>query len=663
MDFTARKLIIYGTGINANVFIEKHKANCNIICCVDKYKLTGSCNGIPIKTWEDIEPGMADCLVIAASPKHVREIYYRVLYDCDRNNLEIYDWRGTDLRRAYGYEYVLPSLNEAFTSHYKERLLHQIDIHDPISFDLFDTLIMRRVMEPHDVYDHVDRLLPDDCRLKGRFKGIRRDCELETDSVVYGYKCIYERISETTGISKEEAEKISALEMQCEKDVLVCREGMKEIYDHAINSGKKVYIISDMYFGRDFISSVLESLGIVGYEDILVSCDYKKTKRSGLFEKYKALVQVDSYLHIGDNYEADVEAAERCGIDGFIIPSGLEMLRASNLRRILYCAKGDFNRRIIGELIASVFNDPFALCGTNGDVWVTSIGSIGNSVAPIVYLYLTKMMDEASNADYDKILLGARDGYIFNRIIKEILTSKVAEKYLYMYISRSLAFKLGMGDSNVDEDYRKYLDVDGRRKIEEDKDYIGGIEKTPYRKTKEAYEQYLNDHGVSYSGKYLFCDLISGGTVQHSLNALFDSGLVGFYLKRTFGYMDRVLNYTAIFEREEFMQDQLLVDRLETLICSPEPSVKDIDAQGEFLFEEETRSKEELLLLQKIQKEIIETVKILMSIDDIFAHSLDKNLAVTCFMMFDHMIMGGEVAQMKEWIYYDSNGEKVKLFR
>ena len=154
--FEKKRVIVYGTGINANLFIDANRNISCIICCIDKNMLNGSCNGIPIKTWEDIEPGMADCLVIAASPKHVREIYYRVLYDCDRNNLDIYDWRGTDLRRAYGYEYVLPSLNEAFTSHYKERLLHQIDIHDVISFDLFDTLVVRKTFEYTDVFELVD---------------------------------------------------------------------------------------------------------------------------------------------------------------------------------------------------------------------------------------------------------------------------------------------------------------------------------------------------------------------------------------------------------------------------------------------------------------------------------------------------------------------------
>lgn len=657
------KVIVYGTGINAVRFIEASRETLKIICCIDKMKLSGEFKGYPIRTWEEIEPEMADCLVIAANPKYVREIYYRVIYDCDRNHLEIYDCRGTNLRETYGYEYVSPVLNRIFSYGYKDRLLREIDNHDAISFDLFDTIIMRRVLEPHDLYDYVDCLLSKNCDLKGEFKRIRRKCELETDSAVNGFKIIYNRISEITGLSKEEADNISALEMACEKEVLMCRNGMKEIFDYAVHAGKKVYIISDMYFGKDFLSSVLGVLGIHGYADIYVSCDYKKTKRQGLFKIYKDNVNAQSYLHIGDNYEADGEAAEKCGIDCFLIPTGLDMLRASNLRRLLLFAKEDYNRRIIGELTALLFNNPFALCGTNGDVQVFTTCSVGRGVvAPIVYLYLSGLREVIAQADFDKVLLGARDGYIFDRIIKETFGSLENDKFFYMYISRTLAFKLGMGNPDVDEDYRKYLEVDDRRKIGEDREFIEGFEEMPYRKEKEAYEKYLNKNGIKYSGKYLFCDLISGGTVQHSLKVLFDNGLKGFYLKRTFGYLDRVLDYNAIFEREGFMQDQLLVDRLETLLCSQEQSVKGIDEKGTFIFEEETRSEEELVLLQKIQDEIVDGVKMCMYFEDIYSSKLDKNLAIACLMMLDHMLMCGEISQMKEWIHHDINGEMVKLF-
>ncbi|WP_029201255.1 hypothetical protein [Oribacterium sp. NK2B42] len=655
-----KRIIVYGTGINSKHFIDENKNVSAIVCVIDNTILSGFFNGIPIYTWEEIEPDAADCLVIAANPKHTKEIYYRLIYDCDRNGLAIYDWRGIDLRKAYRYEYILPETYNLYSKNRRENLLKAIDNHEAISFDLFDTLLMRRVIAPEDVYDIVDRKLPNTSILKGQFKKIRRECELESNSVIKGFEKIYDQLIIKANISKEEAEYIARIELATEKELLVCREGMREIFEYAVKTGKRVNIISDMYFGKEELEKILEFHGIRGYEKIYVSCDFGKSKRKGLFDVYKHEVKAGSYLHIGDNDETDGISAEKHGIDSFLIPSGIMLLRASNIRRLLYYAKGVTNRLFIGELIADVFNDPFCLCGRNGVVPVNTSRILGKYfVAPIIFTYVKELLYIQKEKNYDKVLLGSRDCYLFSKIVKNLFPSEYNLKYVYIYISRELAFKLGMGNEIVDKDYEKYLVIDDRRRIEEDPEFLSGREVIPYRKTKESYERYLKKLGIDKSGRYLFCDLISGGTVQHSLVPAFEKELEGFYLNRTFSYMDRKLNYISVFEREDYPHDQLMVDRLETLICSPEPSVKNIDEKGDFIFGHETRSKSELTLLNEIQKEIID------SVCDFINHKYDieKYMSIDCLIMLDNLNLYGELEQMKDWIYFDSNGEQVRLFK
>ena len=661
--FSNKRIIIYGTGINSISFIEEYCNIANILCCIDKTKLSGKCNGIPIMTWEDIEPGMADCVVIAANPKHVRDIYFRIIYDCERNNLEIYDWMGVDLKKGYLYEYVATDTTYLFADSRKTELFHEIDTHDAISFDLFDTLIMRRVMEPADVFDLVDCSLSENCPIKGRFKEIRRSCEIKTDSAVNGFNAIYKQMGLDMTLSSDELDEIAELELNCERELIVRRDGMLELFDYAIESGKQVFIISDMYLGKEVLKEILDDLGITGYKEIFVSCDYRKTKNRGLFEIYKSLVDADSFLHIGDNDEADGQSAVKCGIDSFLVPSGLSLIRASSIRRVLVYAKGGLNRRIIGELIADVFNDPFSICRKSNDISISNIKTIGSRIAaPIVYLYISSLFELLKEKKYDKVLLGSRDGYIFNRLIKEGYCGADPSRFVYFYISRILAYKLGMGNPTVDADYKKYLKADDRRRLEEDEDYSAGIETVPYGRTKEAFEEYLEKNGICHEGHYLFCDLISGGTVHHSIKVLFQNDLDGFYLNRTFSYMDRELSCFSVFNREDYPLDQLMVDRLETLLCSPEPSVKDIDKDTGFIFENETRSKEELELLGRIQDEIVNGVHCITDYADIYCSKLDKMLAVILITMFDHMEMQGALTQMTEWIHYDTNGEQVRVF-
>lgn len=664
MFFDGKKVIIYGTGISAEQFINIYHIVSDIVCCIDKIRLNGFCKGIPIMTWEDIEPGMADCVVIAANEKHVREIYSRIIYDCDRNKLEIYDWLGVDLREGFRYEYIVPNVYEIFNCERKERLLREIDTHEAISFDLFDTLIMRRVMEPEDVFDYIDCKLDDGCRIKGEFKALRRQCEIVSDAVSQGFKKIYDQMQLETALSRDELEYISELEMECEKELIICRDDMKALFNYAIKSGKRVYIISDMYMDKKYLCEILDGVGIKGYEEVFISCEYGKTKRNGLFDIYKKTVMATSYLHIGDNDEVDGQSAEKSGIDSFLVPSGMLLLRASSLRKILYYAKGNLNRRLIGEFVASVFNDPFCLSGSHGAISITSEKTIGRYiVAPAVFSYYERLQAVLQDKNYDRVLLGARDGYVLHEVIKEVYGEGVEKRYIYLYISRILAFKLGLGDPVVDEDYRKYIKLDERRKIPEDEEYNLGREPKPYRKTKEAYKKYMERLGIKSLGNYLFCDLISGGTVQHSLQPLFDKGLDGFYYGRTHSYMDRTLSYTSVLDNTDYPHDQLLVNRLEMLVSSPEPSVNDINLDGSFVFENETRSQEDIEILRRIQDEIIRGSFSIIELADIYRTELDKKLPIVFLQMLDHMRMAGDISRLTKWVHYDINGEQTKVFK
>lgn len=669
MNFFGKRIIIYGTGINAKSFIEQNRTSCEILCCIDKVRISGCCNEIPIKTWEDIEPGTADCIVIAATEKHTREIYTRIIYDCDRNRLDVFDCRGVDLRAGYRYEYLIPEIQCAYDVNRRSLLVDMIDKHDVISFDIFDTLVMRTVMEPEDVFTYADCRLPTGHKLKGHYKSVRKEIELESNADTVGVEELRRAFKAKVGLTGDEAEEALEIELECEKELIIAREAVKEIFDYAIALGKRVYIVSDMYYSADVLNDILNGVGIYGYEKIFVSCEYGVTKRKGLFEKFKEYVKGDSYLHIGDNYEIDYESAIKSGINGFIVPSGMNLIRASGMRRVLYFAKGNANRRLIGEFIGHVFNSPFCLASGGLSIPVDKAEVLGaNYIAPVAYLYVKALYELQNREKYDKVLLGARDCYVFSRIIKEIEGFDNEEDFVYLYVSRVLAYKMGMGNAVVDEDYRIYFEADRRRLLDEDEDFVNGVEKVPYRKTKDLYWNYLKDNGINRFGRYLFCDLISGGTVQHSLNVIFDKGLDGFYFSRTHSYTHRKIDSTSLYEREDYPHNQLLTDRLETILSAPSPSVRDIDENGQFLFEKETRSLEELSLLQTIQDAIVEGVRKIKDYERIYASEIDKMLAIALVMVLDNTEWGGELSQMKnwtatEWINGDNIGEQVKLFK
>ena len=122
---------------------------------------------------------------------------------------------------------------------------------------------------------------------------------------------IYEHLALYYSWTEEEKNTALCQELECEKRVLVQREEMVQVMNYAIKQRKKVSLISDMYIPEKILGKLLTELGITGYENLYVSCDYGKGKGSGLFDVYKNDVAATSYLHIGDNYEADCISAKK----------------------------------------------------------------------------------------------------------------------------------------------------------------------------------------------------------------------------------------------------------------------------------------------------------------------------------------------------------------
>ena len=127
-------------------------------------------------------------------------------------------------------------------------------------------------------------------------------------------------------------------EIQCEKQCLVPRVAMVEIMNYAIENGKKVNIISDMYLPASVLEPFLKKMGIEGYQKLYVSCDYGAGKGSGIFKIYRRDVGDVKCLHIGDNINSDVMIPQKYGIDTYEIKSAIDMLKMSSLRRLLFCS-------------------------------------------------------------------------------------------------------------------------------------------------------------------------------------------------------------------------------------------------------------------------------------------------------------------------------------
>lgn len=598
-DILNGKIIIYGTGKNAQKFIENHK-DVEIVGVIDRVKFEGDFCGIPILMWRDFEAGMADAIVIASLPKYYDEICKRIIFNCLKFELEIWGKSGECLWKKY----VFNRIDKNQIKYYQktqEQLLKQIDEHEAISFDVFDTLVMRKVLEPVDVFDIVEYKLSEKNIKSDDFKKKRRTSEIEIPNAnIYA---IYDRLALV--YSWTEQEKVIALqeEIESEKAVLVCRKKVVEALKYAVAKGKKVTLISDMYLPEKELREILTSLGIEGYEGLYVSCDYGKGKGNGLFEIYKKNVPTENYLHIGDNHEADFVAAQQSGIDAFEIFSALDMLRASNLNYILI--EAEENRFFLGKILASIFNDPFALYETYGVVQLSEISMATCTFwLPCVLKYLNTLSTVVQKGDYKGILFSARDGYYMKQLYEKYYSEEVSKEtdLVYFMTSRLLALKATVEEEQDLINISSYLGKQNEsaiKKMFQTTEYYEEAERT-----RRNYLKYFELNDIDLSQKYIICDLISSGTVQGALNHLFDSPLKGVYLKK----VQRVNGPDVEVESAIVKGGDTLsggpVNFLEKVFTAPHPSVVDMNEDGQPVFAKETRMNEELHIIEKIQNSI-----------------------------------------------------------
>lgn len=202
------------------------------------------------------------------------------------------------------------------------RIFQRAQTKDLVTFDIFDTCLTRSVDSPVDVFALAEKCLLLENEKACGFAQARENAEIAARKHVFEHKHfteitfdeIYRHLPRFTGLSAEEAHIAGSVELQVEKQVLFPVPDMLRLTEKLKEAGIAYSFVSDMYLPKEFLQEILTACGYSGWRDLIVSCDYRKTKASGAIWRIEQL-QGQNILHIGDNRHSDVAMPQKYGVE------------------------------------------------------------------------------------------------------------------------------------------------------------------------------------------------------------------------------------------------------------------------------------------------------------------------------------------------------------
>lgn len=622
-----RKTAIYGTG----------KVTCFLLNCgfydriagiIDQKKSGMLFCGKEIMDEAQILAAGITQIIAVARVNNYQIISTRIEYFCEKNGILLRGLNGRNLLQWYGGRVKYDRKDRRYFSLNSEILRAEIDTHDVISFDVFDTLIMRKVLRPTDVFYIVGHKAELNNVSPAAYVEIREyaDQYNKYEKNIYG---IYHTLQDMLMLMDVERDRLMELEIETEVQMAVCRKEMVEAFHYALSTGKRVFLISDMHLTETMISRILTNVGIEGYEKLLVSSDYHYSKVSGLFHIYKKLIQKGKCLHIGDNKISDGAASEE-GIDVFLIRSAGKMLMDSNLCTLKEYAGSMKEQNALGLLLSELFNNPFALHAGHGVVQVRTYKELGCRFLGIyVVAYIDWLVRQLREIRVDKMLFSTRDGFLFYNLYqwyRENIDATIPEA-IYFKTSRKLCYLASLSNEedidfflNYDNVYAPDELLEKRFLLKKDeilhycgedrREYIMNHKEKIFQKAaaiREKYIAYMNGIGLRKYRVYGFFDSYCRGTVQYLMEQFVPFKLQGFYL----GKIHNTFKLNRVKSFYEDKGDYLRLDDInmkrtlmEYCFSSPETNIIGMDTDGKFAYSKEYRTERDIRYMLDIQEGI-----------------------------------------------------------
>lgn len=327
--------------------------------------------------------------------------------------------------------------------------------YETITFDLFDTLLIRRIHDPDLVKPSVARYIsslaaragiirsPQAVQLtRDRVEQNQRDETGKTfDDQEACYPVFMERtLTEIFGpqYRPQLLDDVTRYELEMESRVLVPRKLFKEWIEELHAQSKRIIIISDIYLPAEHLKILVERAGLMHLvEDVVSSADTFLAKASGrAFPLVQEKFGLDkkNWLHIGDNPISDGLRPVEFGITSLLIKDSDEKFRKALIKRYHNYGKGRpfYRGRALQQLMLPLEAENVG----RPDLYVEGYNFIG----PMIGAFVQHIAEQCRKLGLTKVYFFSREGYTFKKVWEVCTPILFPDGNLpeieYLYVSR-----------------------------------------------------------------------------------------------------------------------------------------------------------------------------------------------------------------------------------
>ena len=454
--------------------------------------------------------------------------------------------------------------------HEKSKFNILVDNVEVVSFDIFDTLLLRPYAKPEDVFEHMEKYYNIAGFKCERILAEKRARYLQKTSEDITIDEIYNNISPEFASMKNS-------EMEFEKHILFVNPYILDFYNRAIALKKRIVAISDMYLPSEFLRKVLIKNGFDKIEKIFVSCEYKKTKASKqLFSLVQRALGVEgeNILHIGDNIQSDYLSPVKFGWRALYLEKSVDRFSKTFVGKKYKKVYASDNNLLTGVLLA--LRASF-VAKPKQSYWYDLAYNFGGIFA---IGYVRFVIEQCKKNNINNLFFVSRDGYILQKVYNILAGSFVVENH-YIYAPRILNLRCFL-DYRHNFEYLKNI-------FELNKDLCNDFNKCP--KTlkdaeklfsqnlhkivpranfyREEYQKYINSLDIK-NERIAIVDMTTGTfTSQTFLKQFFGERLLFGIFSGTFNEVSE-MPYKRFITKKFIKKDLAKLNILELLFTAPE---------------------------------------------------------------------------------------------